>query len=31
VGTVQLEADTGAAKEQVVEKDDELASFKLGA
>jgi hypothetical protein len=30
VGTVQLEADTGAAKEQAVE-DDELASFKLGA
>jgi hypothetical protein len=30
VGTVQLEADTGAAKEQAVE-DDELTSFKLGA
>jgi hypothetical protein len=30
VGAVQVEADTGAAKEQVVE-DDELASFRLGA
>jgi len=30
VGTVHVEADTGAAKEQAVE-DDELASFKLGA
>lgn len=31
VGTVQLEADTGAAKERAVEEDNELASFKLGA
>jgi hypothetical protein len=30
VGTVQVEVDSGAAKEQAVE-DDELASFKLGA
>lgn len=30
VGAVQVEADTGAAKEQAVE-DDELTSFKLGA
>ena len=30
VGALQVEADTGAANEQVVE-GDELASFKLGA
>jgi hypothetical protein len=30
VGAVQVEVDSGAAKEQAVE-DDELASFKLGA
>jgi hypothetical protein len=30
VGAVQVEADTGAAKEQAVE-DDELTSFRLGA
>jgi hypothetical protein len=30
VGAVQVEADTGAAKEQALE-DDELSSFKLGA